>query len=190
MGKYDDLIPRGGQTGKPQSKVLGVGGSPRRGGNSDVLLKHVLKGVAERDITATGIHLRDFQYQGCVGCEQCRRDKICTGLRDGLSLVYPAIVDSRGLILVSPTHNYNVTAWMKAFIDRLYCFYDFDNHRPRGWSSRLAGQGRKALWWRFASRKARPIWGLRSRPCGCRLKRWGMRLWRSCPRLAFLTGGR
>jgi multimeric flavodoxin WrbA len=145
MGKYDDLIPRGGQTGKPQSKVLGVGGSPRRGGNSDVLLKQVLKGVAERDITATGIHLRDFQYQGCVGCEQCRRDKICTGLRDGISLVYPAIADSQGLILVSPTHNYNVTAWMKAFIDRLYCFYDFDNHRPRGWSSRLAGQGRKAV---------------------------------------------
>ena len=108
-------------------------------------LKHVLKGVAEKDIAGAGIHLRDFQYQGCVGCEQCRRDKICTGLRDGLSLVYPAIVDSRGLILVSPTHNYNVTAWMKAFIDRLYCFYDFDNHRPRGWSSRLAGQTRKAV---------------------------------------------
>ena len=52
---------------------------------------------------------------------------------------------SRGLVLVCPTHNYNVTAWMKAFIDRLYCFYDFDNNRPRGWSSRLAGQGRKAV---------------------------------------------
>jgi hypothetical protein len=34
---------------------------------------------------------------------------------------------------------------MKAFIDRLYCFYNFDNNRPRGWSSRLEGQGRKAV---------------------------------------------
>ena len=33
---------------------------------------------------------------------------------------------------------------MKAFIDRLYCFYDFDNNCPRGWSSRLAEQKRKA----------------------------------------------
>jgi hypothetical protein len=34
---------------------------------------------------------------------------------------------------------------MKAFIDRLYCFYNFDDNRPRGWSSRLAGQKRKAV---------------------------------------------
>jgi len=34
---------------------------------------------------------------------------------------------------------------MKAFIDRLYCFYDFKKTRPRAWSSRLAGQGRKAV---------------------------------------------
>lgn len=62
-----------------------------------------------------------------------------------MSLIYPGILESQGLILVSPTHNYNVTAWMKAIIDRLYCFYNFDDKRPRGWSSRLAGQGRKAV---------------------------------------------
>ena len=50
---------------------------------------------------------------------------------DGMSLLYPKIIDARGLVLVSPTHNYNITAIMKAFIDRLYCFYNFDNkNRP------------------------------------------------------------
>ena len=34
---------------------------------------------------------------------------------------------------------------MKAFIDRLYCLFIFDNNRPRGWSSRLTGQNRKAV---------------------------------------------
>jgi predicted transcriptional regulator len=34
---------------------------------------------------------------------------------------------------------------MKAFIDRLYCFYDFENDRPRSWSSQLAQQDRKAV---------------------------------------------
>ncbi len=34
---------------------------------------------------------------------------------------------------------------MKAFIDRLYCLYIFDNNRPRGWSSCLNGQKRKAV---------------------------------------------
>jgi multimeric flavodoxin WrbA len=129
----------------PISKVLGIGGSPRKGGNSDVLLQYIIKGVTEARMNAVSLHLRDFHYQGCIGCEMCRKDKICTRLNDGMSLIYPEIVESRGLVLVCPTHNYNVTAWMKAFIDRLYCFYDFDNDRPRGWSSRLAGQGRKAV---------------------------------------------
>ncbi len=145
MGAFDDSI-RKNMDGEPsKSKVLGIGGSPRKGGNSDILLKHMQKGAVKNKIAAVSFHLRDFQYQGCIGCERCRKDKICTGLKDGMSLIYPDILQSQGLMLVSPTHNYNVTAWMKAFIDRLYCFYTFDDNRPRGWSSRLAGQGRKAV---------------------------------------------
>lgn len=129
----------------PEPRVLGVGGSPRKKGNSDVLLNHILEGVRAGGLSADEIQLREFQYQPCIGCEQCRKDKICTGLRDGMSLMYPSILEARGMVLVSPTHNYNITAWMKSFIDRLYCFYRFDEQRPRGWSSRLAGQGRKAV---------------------------------------------
>ena len=126
-------------------KVLGIGGSPRAGGNSDALLKHILKGVQERDIATEEIQLRDYYFEPCIGCERCRKDEICTGLNDGMHLIYPKLLESKGLVLISPTHNYNVTAWIKAFIDRLYCFYTFDNNRPRGWSSRLANQGRKAI---------------------------------------------
>ena len=64
---------------------------------------------------------------------------------DGMSLIYRQIITSKGLVLVSPTHNYNITSWMKAFIDRLYCLYKFENTRPRAWSSQLADQGRKAV---------------------------------------------
>lgn len=126
-------------------RILGVGGSPRRNGNSDALLRQILKGAAGPDFAAGGIHLRDYQYQGCIGCEKCRKSGVCKGLKDGMCLIYPELLAASGLVLVCPTHNYNVTAWMKAFIDRLYCFYRFDDHRPRGWSSRLAGQGRKAV---------------------------------------------
>jgi multimeric flavodoxin WrbA len=62
-----------------------------------------------------------------------------------MHLLYPKVVAAKGMVLVCPTHNYNVTAWMKAFIDRLYCFYIFDSNRPRGWTSRLNDQGRKAV---------------------------------------------
>lgn len=97
-----------------------------------------------RDIETEVIKLRDYYFQSCIGCEQCRKDNYCSGLNDGMQLIYPKLIQSQGLVLVSPTHNYNITALMKAFIDRLYCFYDFNNQRPRGWESRLAGQNRKA----------------------------------------------
>ena len=145
MNSFNHLIQNVINSEPPKEKVLGIGGSPRKGGNSDILLKHMLKAVAAQKIVVDHFQLRDIQYQGCIGCERCRKDKICTGLKDGMSLIYPDLLQCQGLILVSPTHNYNVTAWMKAFIDRLYCFYNFDDNRPRGWSSRLAGQGRKAV---------------------------------------------
>jgi len=127
------------------SRVLGVAGSPRRGGNSDHLLDAILGGAASIVTETETVHLRDYRFGSCTGCEQCRRDGACTGLRDGMTLLYPSILASLGLVLVSPTHNYNVTALMKSFIDRCYCFYDFEDTRPRSWSSRLAGQGRKAV---------------------------------------------
>jgi multimeric flavodoxin WrbA len=132
-----DKLP-GGQLAKPQ--ILGIGGSPRRGGNSDILLQHILHNIGETK------QLRDLQFKSCIGCEKCRKDKICTGLQDDMSLLYPEIIEAKGLVLVSPTHNYNITALMKAFIDRLYCFYNFDTkNRPGPWSSQLGDQGRKAI---------------------------------------------
>ena len=129
----------------PNNEVLGVGGSPRKNGNSDLLLKQVLVGVNQEKIDCSLVQLRELQFQGCIGCEKCRKDKICTGLNDGMSLIYNKIISSKGLVLVSPTHNYNITSWMKAFIDRLYCFYNFKNKHPRAWSSKLAKQNRKAV---------------------------------------------
>ena len=129
----------------PTPHIFGISGSPRRGGNSDTLLKAILAGAMQERIDSDMVNLTDVQFQGCIGCERCRRDKICTGLMDGMAQLYPYLLGARGMVLVCPTHNYNVTCWMKAFIDRLYCFYNFANDRPRSWSSQLAGQGRKAV---------------------------------------------
>jgi len=127
------------------NKILGIGGSPRKGGNSDILMKYILKGAMSEGIVTEDIHLRDYQFQPCIGCERCRKDKQCTGLQDGMQLIYPKIKESKGMVLISPIYSYNVTAIMKAFIDRLYSFYNFSDERPGYWSSQLAGQGRKAI---------------------------------------------
>jgi len=126
-------------------KVLGVGGSPRQGGNSDIILKHILQGAAEAGAATEEVQLRDYQFEGCIGCERCRKAGECTGLNDGMQLIYPKIRQAAGLVVICPVYSYNVTAIMKAFIDRLYSFYEFSEQRPGPWRSRLGGQGRQAI---------------------------------------------
>jgi len=130
---------------KVERKVLGINGSPRKNGNSDSLLKHFMDEVDKKGIENKSLYLRDYDFKGCIGCERCRKDKICTGLKDDMNTFYPDIISSQSLVMVCPTHNYNITAWMKAFIDRLYCFYEFTDPRPGAWSSQLANQNRKAV---------------------------------------------
>jgi putative NADPH-quinone reductase len=125
-------------------KVLGICGSPRRRGNTAVLMSEFLRGSAGAGAKTTLVNLADYTIEGCVGCEQCRRDGRCTRFHDGMTLLYPLISDADALVLGSPVYHYNVTSQMKACIDRLYAFYDFTDDRPRRYSSRLAGRPRRA----------------------------------------------
>ena len=127
------------------SLVLGVCGSPRKGGNSEALLDGILAGAASVGAETKTILLGQTPVNSCIGCEKCRRDKKCTRFLDAMQDFYPLLEKAKGMVLTSPVYNYNVTAWMKAFIDRLYCYYDFTDDHPRAYSSRLAGQGRKAV---------------------------------------------
>lgn len=127
------------------NKVIGFSGSPRAGGNTDILLRQLLSGAEKAGAQTEKVFLRDYFIQPCVGCEECRKSKTCTKFHDGMQLLYPKIEESKGIVLGSPTYNYNVTALVKAFIDRLYPYYNFTDDRPRQWSSYLEGQGRKGI---------------------------------------------
>jgi multimeric flavodoxin WrbA len=126
-------------------KVLGISGSPRARGNTARLLAEVLRGVSGAGGEVSAASLSEYTIAGCVGCERCRHDKTCTRFNDGMTMLYPRIVEADALVLGSPVYHYNVTSQMKAFIDRLYAFYDFTDERPRGYSSRLADRKRKAV---------------------------------------------
>jgi multimeric flavodoxin WrbA len=125
--------------------VLGLHGSPREHSNSAALMEAVLEGAAQAGAATRGLGLAALGVQPCVGCERCRGKGRCQRILDGMQQIYPLIQEARGLVLITPVHNYNVSAVVKAFIDRLYCFYDFTPPRPGPWSSRLAGQGRRAV---------------------------------------------
>jgi multimeric flavodoxin WrbA len=126
-------------------KILGIAGSPRAGGNTEVLLAELLAGAAEAGAETEAVHLRTCAINPCTGCERCRKDLTCTRFYDSMHLLYPKIEAADGIILGSPTYNYNITPEMKAFIDRLYPYYRFSDQRPGPWSTYFAGQGKQAL---------------------------------------------
>ncbi|GIQ83396.1 hypothetical protein KIPB_004710 [Kipferlia bialata] len=123
--------------------VLGLNGSPRKGGNSATLLETILSAAREHGASTQSHCLADLQYSPCIGCEACRKAGTCVRFKDDMTSLYSKVIDSKALILVTPVHTFNMTAWMKAFIDRLYCLYNFSDDRPREYQSKM--QGRKAV---------------------------------------------
>ncbi|TAJ45008.1 flavodoxin family protein [Methanofollis fontis] len=126
-------------------RILGIGGSPRPRGNTDILLDRILEGAVDAGADVERVHLRDYTIEACTGCERCRKDLTCSRFLDGMHLLYPELEKAQGVVIGSPTYNYNVTSMTKSFIDRLYPYYTFPSKRPGGYSSRLAGEERRAL---------------------------------------------
>jgi len=86
---------------------------------TDLILNEILSGARESGIPTERIFLRDYAISPCIGCEKCRKDLTCTQFHDGMTLLYPKVEEAECLVLGSPVYNYNVTSFMKSFIDRL-----------------------------------------------------------------------
>jgi multimeric flavodoxin WrbA len=98
-------------------KVLGIFGSPRRGGNTELLLEEALKGAEKEGAEVERIHLGDFTITPCKECHGCDNTGNCVIL-DDMEKIYPKLLEVDVLILASPIFFYGVTAWAKALIDR------------------------------------------------------------------------
>ena len=102
-------------------KILGIVGSPRRNGNTHLLVSRILAG-AEHEGTATEtIFLNDLNIKECDGCVACWKGRECPK-NDDMNDIYPKIIESDILIFGTPVYWYAPTALMKAFIDRFVYF--------------------------------------------------------------------
>lgn len=98
-------------------KVLGIAGSPRREGNTEILLDEALRGAEEKGLETEKIVLTSFQINPCRACHSCSQRGECA-LKDEMQLLYPRLLAADHIILASPVFFYGVTAQAKAFIDR------------------------------------------------------------------------
>ena len=98
-------------------KVLGIFGSPRRGGNTEILLEEALKGAEKEGAKVERLYLNDFTITPCKECHGCDDTGNCIIL-DEMEKVYPKLLEADVVILASPIFFYGVTASAKALIDR------------------------------------------------------------------------
>ena len=70
MKTIGEIIKSNTNNINPCNEILGIGGSPRRNGNSDILLNQIITAANEENIQCHSVQLRDMQYQGCIGCEK------------------------------------------------------------------------------------------------------------------------
>ena len=98
-------------------KVLGLFGSPRRGGNTEILLEEALQGAEKEGAEIERLYLSDLKISPCMECHGCDTTGDCVIL-DEMQKIYPKLLEADIIILASPIFFYGVTAWAKSLIDR------------------------------------------------------------------------
>jgi len=98
-------------------RVLGIAGSPRRGGNTDLLLAEVMKGAASKGAEVKTVILNDLEISPCQHCDACFEAGQCR-IKDDMQMVYKELERADRIVLASPVHFMGVSAQTKAMIDR------------------------------------------------------------------------
>ena len=101
-------------------KVIGFNGSPRKDGNTTDLMSCLLREVEKEGIETELIQLSGTALHGCLACYKCfeNRDQRCAFKSDAVNEYIAKIVSAQGIVLGSPSYFQDVTAEMKALIDR------------------------------------------------------------------------
>jgi multimeric flavodoxin WrbA len=102
-------------------KVLGIVCSPRKGGNTEILMKEALRAAQEAGAETRLFHLADKDIMPCDACGACEETGICI-VEDDMQDLYSELEEADGLILGTPVYFINVSAQAKAVIDRTYAF--------------------------------------------------------------------
>ena len=103
-------------------KVLGINGSPRKGGNTEILLNNALFGAKTKGASVECLTLNDLRFAPCQECEKMPENGICL-IKDSMGIVYEKVLAADAVIVASPVFFGSVSAQLKAMIDRFQCVW-------------------------------------------------------------------
>lgn len=102
------------------TKVVAFNGSPRKDGNTSILIRHILAELEDEGIETGAVQLGGKKIHGCTSCMKCfeNRDRRCIIDDDIVNVCIEKMISADGIILGSPVYFLDVTPEMKALIDR------------------------------------------------------------------------
>jgi len=100
-------------------KILGLSCSPRKKGNTVILLEETLKGAAEHGAVTDLFSIAGKDIRGCDSCYSCITKGECH-IQDDMQPLYDKLVEADGIVFGSPIYVYGMTAQAKAIIDRTF----------------------------------------------------------------------
>jgi multimeric flavodoxin WrbA len=103
-------------------KVLALNGSPRRGGNTEILLETTLKGIREQGGEVTRYDLNLLSLSPCQQCGACDQSGNCI-IKDDMQAIHDHILTTDRIIVASPVFFFSVSAQTKIVIDRCQPFW-------------------------------------------------------------------
>ena len=100
--------------------ILILSGSPRRGGNTELLVEAFVKGASQKHhVEVVSVH--DYKVNPCMGCNACFKNENNACIqKDDMSLIYDKMAVADMLVIASPVYFYGLSAQLKAVIDRFH----------------------------------------------------------------------
>jgi multimeric flavodoxin WrbA len=119
-------------------KILAVVGSPRKNGNTHILVGKIAEGAKAKGTAVEELFLGELSIKECDGCHRCWKDGVCTK-NDDMCGIYPKIAECDAIIFGTPVYWYGPTGLMKLFIDRFAYFNSSANrNKIKGKSAVIA----------------------------------------------------
>ena len=101
-------------------KILILSGSPRKGGNTDLLAEAFAQGASEHHNVEI-ISVRDYKVNPCMGCNACFKNESSACIqKDDMTVIYNKMAEADMLVIASPVYFYSISAQLKTVIDRLH----------------------------------------------------------------------
>lgn len=100
-------------------KVLGISCSPRKGGNTEILMKEALAGARDSGAETELFSIVGKDIKPCEGCLKCEKTGECK-TKDDMQPLYKKMLNADGIILGTPVYFYSMSGQAKILMDRTY----------------------------------------------------------------------